>query len=305
MSGKRILITGATGFVGYHLVNTLLKNQNNNLAIVSRSITISQELFGKKVTHIIYESSTFKSEIVRFKPQVVIHLASYSTSQDDLANMKILIDSNILFISVLLDALKEVEVELFLNTGSFSEYYYNDGKLNPAYYYSATKTASRSIVNYYKNLIGMKCCTIVPYTIYGETNKNKKIMDLLFDSLESQDAIEITNGNQVSDFIHLNDVVAFYIHILNNMELLKDNEEYHLGTGEGNSIRKIAKIVENVSGMKTNVKWGALEYRRTDMMRAIAPIYKLERELHWSPSIDINEGVRLLYLKKFCGEDND
>lgn len=194
----------------------------------------------------------------------------------------------------MLDALKETKVQLFLNTGTFAEYYYNDGELNPSYYYAATKTASRSIVQYYKNLTGMKCCTVIPYTIYGGVNKNKKIIDLLFESLFAKKPIAMTRGEQISDFIHINDVIDFYIHILNNTHLLKDMHDYHLGSGKGITLREIAQIIEKISSQKTNIKWGELDYRPMDMMRAIAPIYKLEKEVGWTPKINIEKGISMI-----------
>ncbi len=300
MSGKKILITGATGFVGSNLVNALLKEKTDTftLGIISRDVKKTKEAFGDRVRHILYEDENFKSNIIDFSPDIVVHLASYSTSRDDRDSIEKLIDSNILFLSLLLDALKETEIKLFLNTGSFAEYYYNDGELNPAYYYAATKTASRAIVNYYKNITGMKCCTIIPYTIYGGINKNKKIIDLLFDSLAVEKPIAMTKGEQVSDFVHINDVLSFYIHILNNTHLLNDMSDYHLGSGQGITLREIAKIIEKISGKKTNIKWGKLDYRSMDMMRAIAPIYKLEKELGWIPDIDIEKGISIILSQK-------
>jgi nucleoside-diphosphate-sugar epimerase len=295
MNGNRILVTGATGHIGSKLVHALLRENISEIAVITRDTIKTKELFGEDVEHILYESVSFKSNILNFSPNIVIHLASYSTSKDDPDNIKQLIDANILFVSLLFDALKETSVELFLNTGSFAEYFYNDGKLNPAYYYAATKTASRAIVNYYKNLTGVKSCTIIPYTVYGGVNKNKKIIDLIFDSLYSVEAIRMTSGRQISDFVHLDDVVSFYVYAINNMHLLRDGGDYHLGTGKGMSLRDIAQVIENISDKKTNIEWGALEYRATDVMRAIAPIYKLEKELDWMPSITIEKGLSMMW----------
>lgn len=297
MNGKKILLTGATGFVGSNLVNALLKENIHTLAIISRDLKTTKDLFGEQVRHIISIDENFKNNIIDFAPDIVLHLASYSTSKDDPDSIRKMLDSNILFLSLLLDALKETKIKFFFNIGTFAEYYYNDGELNPAYYYAATKTASRSIIQYYKNLIGMKYNTIVLYTVYGGNNKNKKIIDLLFESISSDKPISMTNGEQISDFIHINDVISFFLYILKNSHLLKDRHDYHLGSGKGITIKQLAQLIEKTSGKKANIKWGGLKYRPTDVMRAIAPIYKLEKELGWKPKINIEKGISMTVSK--------
>ena len=71
------------------------------------------------------------------------------------------------------------------------------------------------------------------------------------------------------------------------------------------SLRNIAQFLENISDKKTNIEWGALEYRSTDVMRAIAPIYKLEKELDWIPSVSIEKGLSMMWVAKSTGEKND
>jgi CDP-paratose synthetase len=297
MNGKKILVTGASGFIGRHLVNGLIAENSHALAITTRDRTTATLIFSDNVSYIEIDNVDFKKNIVSFSPDIVIHLASYSTNKDDISTIKQLIDANILFLSVLLDAVKDTKASLFLNTGSFAEYFYNDGALSPVYYYAATKTASRSILKYYSNLTGIKHCTIVPYTVYGGINKSKKIIDFIFDSLEASVPIAMSKGEQISDFVHIDDLVSFYLHILNNTSLLKDADDYHVGSGKGSSLRDVADLVEKISGKKTNIDWGALDYRPLDMMRAIAPIYKLEKELNWNPKIGIQQGLKLLWSK--------
>lgn len=303
MNGKKnLLITGATGFIGSNLVNEILKDETFKVAIIVRNLDKAYQIFGNNVTYIQYESKSFKKGIIEFQPNLVIHLAAYSTGNDDIENIKELIDSNILFLSILLDALKEIKIELFVNTGSFAEYYYNDGILNPAYFYAATKTATRSILKYYQNLTNMKCCTLIPYTVYGGINKNKKILDIIFDSLDEIEPVKMTQGEQISDFVHIKDVVNFYIKVIKNTNLVQNSGDYHIGTGRAYSLREVSKIVEKVSNKKTNITWGAINYRPLDMMRAVAPIYKLEKELSWTPTIAIEEGIKLIWKIK-AGED--
>ena len=116
-----------------------------------------------------------KEKIIEFKPEIVIHLASYLSASDQFVDILKLIDANLLFLSKLLNAVSEIHLDLFINTGSFSEYRNGDEELIPAYFYAATKTASRSIVDYYSNNYGFKQTTIIPYTIYGGNDSQKKL----------------------------------------------------------------------------------------------------------------------------------
>ena len=280
----KILVTGATGFVGTAL---LPKLEKYDISIVVRNF--SDELM--EYNQIIYNDELSRN-IKEFNPTIVIHLASYLTSTDDVQNIRKIIDSNILFTSLLLEALKDTQIQLFINTGTFAEYYLNDGVLNPAYFYSASKIAVRPIIKYFKNLIGFKSINIIPYTIYGGKSKSKKIIDYIIDSTKNNGYIDMTGGEQVLDFIHIDDVVDFYMHCINNNNLLTDECDYHLGTGVGTSIKNLSLIIEKQLSKKTHINWGMKEYRDLDIMKAIAPVYRLEKELNWKASISLEYGIK-------------
>ena len=284
----KILVTGATGFVGKHLIQKL---RDFDVRFVVRNINTEYS----KDRQIVYNDEkldVFQKDVKSYNPKIVIHLASYLTSSDDISSIKNIVDSNILFTSILLESLKSTDLELFINTGTFAEYYYNDGKENPAYFYSASKIAIKPIIKYFKNIQGFKTINIIPYTIYGGKSKSKKVIDYILDSLDSKLYLEMTNGEQILDFIHIEDVTDFYVHCVNNINLLKDEEDYHLGTGKGTSIKELSNIIEDLTNKKANINWGSKEYRTLDIMRAIAPIYKLEKELNWKPKISIKDGIK-------------
>lgn len=284
----KILVTGATGFVGKYLIQKL---RNFDIRIIVRNINTNYP----KEIQIVYSEEhldLFQKNVKSYNPNIVIHLASYLTSSDDIRSIRNIIDSNILFPSILLESLKSTDLELFINTGSFAEYYYNDGRENPAYFYSASKIAIKPIIKYFKNIQGFKTINIIPYTIYGGKSKSKKVIDYMLDSVDSELYLEMTNGEQVLDFIHIDDVTDFYVHCINNIDMLNDEETYHLGTGRGTSIKELSNIIEDLTNKKTNINWGSKEYRPLDIMRATAPIYKLEKELNWKPKVSVKDGIK-------------
>ncbi|WP_431199020.1 NAD-dependent epimerase/dehydratase family protein [Mucilaginibacter sp. P25] len=170
----KIVVTGSTGFVGRHLVPELL-NEGHELLELTRDTAKSENLYGAATQKHLLDADQdgLKNALKAFQPDAVIHLASFLTSADDYNNVTKLIDSNIIFLCSLLDALKETDLQLFINTGTFAEYFKGDGILKPAYLYAATKTASRSFLDYYSNVYNFKNVNVIPYTIYGGKDSQK------------------------------------------------------------------------------------------------------------------------------------
>jgi len=292
MSRKKILLTGATGYVGS---NFLSDAPDAEIACVVRKATdrlpgIKQIIFGP-------ESGKFADEIKAFNPEIVLHLGAYITSGDSRDDILKLVDSNILFTTLLLDALKETDVSLFINTGTFAEYYYNDGECAPAYLYAATKTAAKSIIGYYQLLCGFKYIHVVPYTIYGGSYEQNKVIDIIINSIDSKEPLEMTNGKQRLDFIHVDDVTDFFRYIIKFPDKLTNGQTYHLGTGKGTDLCQVAGMVEKISGCKTKIKWGAREYRPLDIMQAVAPVQRIRKQLGWEPSVTLEEGISRIIVK--------
>jgi len=293
MSGENVLVTGGTGFIGQKLVKVLIKNQYN-VAVIVRDINLAKEMFGDAVHYIDNKTSqTFKLNIQAFSPDIVAHLAAYSTSRDDLEAIESLIESNVLFLSRLLDGLRECDLKLFINTGSFSEYYQNDDVLNPAYFYSATKISSRYIIDYFSKVCGFRVINNILYTVYGGQTPHKKVIDYIISSLGSKVPINMTAGEQVLDFVHIDDVVNFYLLLINKAtDFDFQYREYNVATGQGSSIKMLSKMIEKQTGQQANINWGAIEYRPRDIMWAVANIQKERDELQWQPLVPLENGVK-------------
>lgn len=263
----RILITGATGFVGKNIVAAL---EDQELTLIVRNINSAHIYFGSNP---IYIDSEQLSCIYDEKYDVVIHLAAFLTSKDDKDSLEKILESNIYFGLRLLNIIKDNPPDLFINFGSFAQYKYGPQSKNDAYLYSASKTAFEAFLRYYSESYGFPYVNVIPYTIYGGSDTQKKIIDLLKESLEATKPVELSGGEQVLDFIHVSDVVAFIKYIINNIDYFKNvkDRDFFLGTGKGTSLRQLASMLEEKNGKKCNISWGAIPYRRNDIMHAIAP----------------------------------
>jgi len=295
----KILVTGGNGFVGRNLLPKLI-NAKHDILQVTTDPEKSQELYGNIVSRYYYQriNNDFKKVVNEYEPEAVIHLASFLTANDDTATMNRLLDTNIVFLCDLLDALKEARIKWFLNTGSFAEFYKGDGEFDPAYLYTATKTASRIFVDYYSKVYNFNYMTIAPYTIYGGIDTQKKIIDIIYDSLDDDEPVSLTPGNQVLDFIHIDDVTEFYITCLSNLNDIPNMSSFQLGTGKGHTLREIVQIMEEYTAKKANIIWGGKSYRPRDVMYAVADISRQQNMLKWNPKTSLEEGISIYLNNK-------
>lgn len=299
---KRVLITGGTGYIGSSIVAKLLENESFSIALIVRDENRAMELFSNQVEYIVYNTKKFKTSITDFSPHIVLHLAAYSTSLDTVEEMTKLVENNIIFTSIFLDALSQCQVELFINTGSFSEFYYNNDTLSPTYYYSATKIATKYIVDYFSKKNNFKYIHAILYTVYGKKSNNKKIIDYALDSLESITPIKMSDGNQILDFVHIDDVVSFYMNlIVNYVDLNITLTDYHVGTAKGISIREMVTVLENITEKKANIEWASITSRPLDTIQAIAKNVLTEKELHWRATLNLQSGL-VKYVKEEQGK---
>jgi nucleoside-diphosphate-sugar epimerase len=288
----KIIITGSTGFVGRHLIPKLLL-KNYQILELTRSLDVSNQLYKDKTQKYLVneDQNELVKNIEEFKPDIIIHLASFLTSLDDFNSLNKLLDSNITFFCRLLDSTKNIDLKLFVNTGTFAEYQSSNNIFDPAYLYAATKSASRSFLDYYSKVYNFKQTTVVPYSIYGGNDTQKKIIDIIYDSTINSNPIDLTPGEQILDFIHIDDVTDFYIVLIQNQHNIPNKTNFQLGTGIGHSLKQVALIIEKISAKKTNINWGGKNYRSSDIMHALADISEINKIFEWKPKINFIEGI--------------
>ena len=295
----KVALTGITGFVGRNLMPMIIDKLPNVELLtlnVETDLSKAQQMYPWKQCHHIL--TTELDKLVDFNPEIVLHLATITTERNNTELIKPMLAANIEFGVLLLDSLTRCsQLRLFVNTGSFAEYRFGPSNINDAYLYAATKSAFRHFCDYYSQLMNYKYITVVPYTLYGGIPTVKRLMDYILESMESETPVDMTAGEQILDFTHVNDLADFYVHILRNPDLfynLNNGEEFHIGTGKGTSIRDLVSIVERVYGRKCNINFGGRPYRERDTMHAVAPIAKNLNLVNWRAMISIENGICMM-----------
>lgn len=293
----KILITGATGFVGKTLAPYLYNNGVKDLCLLVRSVEKAKRLFGDiPITLISMADDSWMENVQDYNPDVTLHLATYFTNRRDNDSIVKLVDSNILFTTRLLEVLSHTYCRHFVNIGTFTEFINGGGEYTSANLYSATKTAVRPIIKYYQQQSEWNWINVVVYSPYGRKNESKKVIDYLLDAVDAEQPVAFSPGYQTLDFIHVDDMADFFLTLLDKLDDLQDEfYEFHLGTGEGHTVRDVAVALEKVSGKHVNADWGGRDYSPNDAMHAVAPVNKNITLLGWQPRISLEEGIRILW----------
>jgi len=270
----RLLITGATGFTGCYLIRELLKKRNYDLAIVKRKnsdISGIKEIL-KKVR--VYNIDPLYDQIYKIikkeKPDLVIHLAATYPRNETKENIELMLNSNIIFGTKLLNAMALYNVKKFLNTGSSLEYFNGPPVYNPATFYSTTKRAFQDIVEFYIRSFDLKVVTLLPYNTYGPYDKRNNLFSLLKNGLKQKKKINLTPGEQFIDLLYIEDLINAYLRTIKYLLRKKsdDHEKYFVGSGKSVKLKEIVNLYRKISGVDIPIDFGAIPYRRREVMFA-------------------------------------
>ena len=287
----KILITGGTGYIGTTLVPYIMERGFNDVCLLVRNQSKAYEIYGTSVQYISTVNEGWRGQLITYSPDVVLHLAGLLNSKHDADSVEPLVRSNVLFTTQLLEAVSHTECMYFVNVGSCWEYRDGGTNPNPNTLYAATKLAVHPIMTFYQSLSKWKWVNVVVYSAYGKRNTPKKIFELIYDALDAPTPHPFTEGNQILDFIHVEDIADFFYTLLTKLDVIKESyTQFHLGTGEGHSLREVASILEDITGKKVNADWGALPYRPHEVMKSVAPIDENIRLLNWKAAKDIRSG---------------
>lgn len=220
-----ILLTGATGFLGSHLLPELIK-KGHKVIILKRSFSDVWRVkdYFRQVKRYDIDKIDMERAFQENKIDVIIHLATdYGKKNNN--NIMEMLEPNIRLPSRLLDLGVRYEVKAFINTDTSTNSLYT--------LYSATKKAFVEIAGFFAGNYEMKFINIVLEYMYGERDDNTKFIRFVIESILRGREIRATKGEQKRDFIYVKDIVHAYLKVLDKLGAFnKSFLEFNIGTGK-------------------------------------------------------------------------
>lgn len=286
---KTVLLTGANGFLGSHLLEALL-NEGYSVVILKRSTSDtwrikslltnikSYDLDRTSITHIFEQQ----------KIDVIIHTAcNYGRSGESMHDIA---STNLMFGLTLLDIAIANNVSTFVNTDTFLQKNLSKYALSKHQFTQWLELQSKEI-----NVINLKL-----EHIYGPKDDTTKFAPWIISQLKGKVAtIPLTKGEQMRDFIYIDDVVSAYLCLLSKSENSQGFNEYEVGTGNLTSVRHFVELIkesyENQNGpCATQLVFGSIPYRPGERMTIEVDNSALIKA-GWSAKSSLEDGITKIF----------
>jgi CDP-paratose synthetase len=274
-----ILISGASGYLGSHLVKSL--SSEHQVVALIRSSSSKMRLQNLPID-IVYldEEGALEKVFQAHKPEVVINTAALYGRKGETVSE--LVEANIGFPVKLLALANQYKSKAFINTGTSLP-----DNISP---YALTKNTFVNLAKF-NTSNAPKFINIALEHFYGPEDDPSKFTSYVINSCLKDEDLKLTSGEQQRDFIYIDDVVSAYKIIVSNKAKLEPFETIQVGSGECPTVRSFVETIHACSHSKSKLEFGAIGMRENELMYSCADTFKL-RQLGWQPIHSLESGIK-------------
>jgi nucleoside-diphosphate-sugar epimerase len=300
VKGKRVLVSGASGFIGSHLVDRLVREgaivsalsrtEGQLAAIASRPAV---EFIPCDLTQVEQTRNALES----FSPAIVYHFAAYPDGQETFERFRNNISSNIESTVNLLEAFRSSGGETFVFGDSTKAYgdspapYTSDTPLRPLSSYAIAKAAGWQFCELYRRLYGTNVVSVRPTMIYGPRQNYNLITYVVQAVLSGQSEIPLMGGMQTRDPLYIDDALEAIIAISQTSGHLS-GRVINLAGGDEQTVVDIARMIVELMGSTARIVPRADQARPTDTTRSSCDNAEAKLSLNWEPHTSLREGLQ-------------
>jgi nucleoside-diphosphate-sugar epimerase len=302
-SKKRILITGAAGFVGANMVRRLLDEKADVFALF-RPETDCWRLADIKsgVTKLecnLLDLNEVEKCVSKVQPEYIYNFAfpgGYPSTPTNQINM---LDFGLVGTFTLLNAARKNGVKVFVQINSSTEYGLKDQPhretdlLEPITLRGVSKAASTLLCQQYAREHHMRLVILRLFSVYGPWEQPNRLIPTICKSIMEQQSLKLTPKGIMHDWVFVDDVIEACYAAASNQ--VPPGEIFNIGSGEQYANEEVVKTLCEVSGQKIEiVKEGFKSYSH-DTFNWVADIHKAHKMLCWSPRVSLQKGLELSF----------
>lgn len=322
---KKVLVTGISGFIGFHLAIKLNElgykvigiDNLNTYYDLDLKLSREKELKKKEINNIYHIDIENKNELINIfkteKPDFVVNLAAQAGVRYSLENPDAYISSNVIGFLNLLETIKEYPVEHLVYASSSSVYGGNasvpfkttDTVDHPVSLYAATKKTNELFAHTYSHLYNIPTTGLRFFTVYGPFGRpDMAYFSFTKDILEGKPIKVFNEGKMERDFTYIDDIIEGITNVLkappsrNSEWKDKFNESdkswapyqiFNIGNNKPESLIYFINTLEEIIGKKAEKEFVGMQ--NGDVTRTYADISTMKKEFNFEPKVDLREGL--------------
>ncbi len=280
---EKILLTGATGFLGSHLLKSLVQHDKACI-VLKRSTSDTGRIAGllKKVDFYDSDKVTFEEIFKTHSVDWIIHCATNYGRRGE--NLSEILEANLQFPLKLLQSASRCGLKGFINVDTALKSSTNAYSLSKKQFLEWLTTFSRTL----------KTFNLRFEQFYGPNDSDSKFTTRVIQNLaKSVDKMDFTLGEQKREFLYIDDAIQAILTVLQqSAHFGKGLHEFEVGSGQSVSIREFVQLVKEISqNQNTQLNFGAIPYSENELMNSQMDISRLV-SLGWTPKVGLAEGIQ-------------
>lgn len=318
----KVLVTGAAGFIGFHLALALLDrdyevvgidNLNNYYDPALKQLRLDEIAKHPKISNFefikadIANRALMEELFARYKFAVVVNLAAQAGVRYSLENPHAYVESNLVGFVNILEGCRHSKVKHFVYASSSSVYGMNvkqpfsteDRVDYPISLYAATKKSNELMAHTYSHLFSLPTTGLRFFTVYGPYGRPDMAYYKFTKAIQNGDSIDVyNNGDMKRDFTYIDDIVEGVVRVMDKIPTPRENKYsaakppyrlYNIGNNNPVTLRDFITAIEGACGVKAKER--LLPMQPGDVPFTYADIDDLTTETGFKPSTSIEQGI--------------
>ena len=296
MRPQRILVTGATGFIGARIAERLLE-RGHRLALLLRApkeADRAASIYGRCeiLTGDLADRTSYTSALRAFRPETLVHVAWAGVSGGDRNDLRQI--ANIAATAFLLEEAIAAGATSFVGFGSQAEYGRQGRKTDenaptePTTLYGHSKLATCRVTEAMCRLREVRHAWLRVFSVYGPRDNAHWLIPSLIAKLQAGQVVDLTACEQIWDFLYIDDAAEAATAVV---ESPSASGVFNLGSGTGYPLRDVVSLLRDIVRPGGELGFGRIPYRPDQVMHLEADIARLRGVTGWTPAVELKAGL--------------